>query len=471
MDWTVADIIAATSGRLLYGTQEHVVESVGTDSRTIAPTELFVPIQGDRFDAHDFLPEVIENGVRTILVAADTEVALLHDDWKSLNVACVVVDDTTRALGALARYRRRQMNIPVVAVTGSNGKTTTRQMTAAVMGTHYHTLATVGNLNNEIGLPLTVLGLEPTHQAAVLELGINQFGEMDRLGAICEPTIGMITNVGPAHLEFLGSLEGVRRAKGELLAHVRLHGRVILNKDDDHVAALAGKAPCPVVFFGTSSQADVRADSIEETLEGVRFDLVLPDDRLRVQLKTPGRFMVLNALAAAAAGYAAGVDSANIAAGLESFQPVSGRLHVIQSGNGVNIIDDTYNANPQSMAAAIQTLTAVRKSSHGYMVFGDMLELGEQAEALHHQIGIVAGEAGAEKIYAYGHHAASVIDGARKAGMIEETLMAGTKEEIAADLIERLQSGDWLLVKGSRGMAMETVVKAVLQWAKSSSAR
>lgn len=467
MDWTVADIIAATSGRLLYGAEESRVEGVGTDSRTILPAELFVPIRGDRFDAHDFLPEVVEKGINTVLVAKDTDVALPHDNWKARNIACVEVDDTTRALGALARFRRRQMDIPVVAITGSNGKTTTRQMTAAVMATRFSTLATEGNLNNEIGLPLTLLGLERNHQAAVVELGINHFGEMDRLGAICEPTIGMITNVGPAHLEFLGDLGGVRRAKGELLAHVRPHGSVILNRDDDHVAALEETSPCPVIFFGTSREAHVRAESIDETADGVRFDLVLPDDRIRIQLDTPGRFMVLNALAAAAAGHAAGVGAVEIANGLASFKPVSGRLHVVQADNGINIIDDTYNANPQSMVAAIATYVAVRKSGRGFMVFGDMLELGEQAAALHHHVGIVAGEAGAERIYAHGHHAASLVEGAISAGMNAENVMTGTKEEIAADLVERIQSKDWLLVKGSRGMAMETVVQAVLQWAQS----
>ena len=266
MDWTVADILTATAGRLLYGAPESRVESVGTDSRAIASTALFVPIRGDRYDAHDFLFDVVEKGVRAVIIASDTDAALPHDDWKAKGVSCVAVDDTTRALGALARFRRRRMAIPVVAITGSNGKTTTRQMCVSVMATRFKTLATEGNLNNEIGLPLTLLGLDRSHQAAVVELGINHFGEMDRLGAICEPTIGMITNVGPAHLAFLGDLQGVRRAKGELLAHVKPQGTVVLNQDDQHVAALAEKSPCPVLFFGTSSRAQVRAEAIAETL-------------------------------------------------------------------------------------------------------------------------------------------------------------------------------------------------------------
>ncbi|MEJ2158012.1 MAG: UDP-N-acetylmuramoyl-tripeptide--D-alanyl-D-alanine ligase [Desulfobacteraceae bacterium] len=468
MDWTVADIVAATDGRLLYGAAESRVERIGIDSRTVSSDALFVPIRGDRYDAHDFLPEVIDKGVRAVVVAADTDVALPHDNWKLKGISCVVVDDTTRALGALARFRRRQMKIPVVAITGSNGKTTTRQMTASVLAIRFKTLATEGNLNNEIGLPLTLLGLERSHQAAVVELGINHFGEMDRLGAICEPTIGMITNVGPAHLEFLGDLEGVRRAKGELLAHIGPQGTLILNKDDAHVAALAAESRCPVLFFGTAPQAEVRAESIDESQSGVRFDLVLPDQRVKVELKTPGRFMVFNALAAAAAGHLAGLGAEGIVQGLASFQPSAGRLHVVETKNGVNIIDDTYNANPQSMMAAIQTFTGLWKSGNGFIVLGDMLELGDQAEALHRQIGSTAAETGADRVYAYGDFSGYLIAGAKKAGMIEENLMAGTKEEIAADLVQRLQPGDWILVKGSRGMTMETVVRAILQWASSS---
>lgn len=466
MDWTVKDTIAATNGRLLYGAPERRLDGVGIDSRSIETEMLFLAIRGDRHDAHAFLDEVVKKGVRALMVEEEALLPMPHEEWQAQGVSCVAVDNTTRALGALARYRRRRFDIPVVAVTGSNGKTTTRQMTVAVMTTRYSSLVTEGNLNNEIGLPLTLLKLDNSHQAAVVELGINHFGEMDRLGAICDPTIGMITNVGPAHLEFLGSLEGVRRAKGELLAHVRPQGVVVLNKDDDHVAALSLQAPCPVLYFGTSPLADVRAEKIDETLSGIGFDLVLPDGRTRVELKTPGRFMVLNALAAAAVGHASGISATDIAQGLASFQPAPGRLRVVETNKGVNIIDDTYNANPDSMIAAIQTLTAVRKSNRGFMVFGDMLELGDQAEALHHRLGMAAAEAGAAKVYAHGDNADALMAGALKAGMEETDLMSGTKEDIAADLIAQLKPTDWVLVKGSRGMAMETVVKSLCDWAR-----
>lgn len=465
MIWRVKDILTATGGRFLYGGRSQSFQAIGIDSRTIEPGTLFVAIRGENHDAHGFLSQVISKGIKGLVIEDKTDQPMDHGQWKAQGVACVTVADTTRALGALAAFARQQMAIPVVAITGSNGKTSTRQMTAAVMAKQYSTLATEGNLNNEIGLPLTLFKLNRTHQAAVLELGINHFSEMDRLGAICKPTIGMITNAGPAHLSFLGNLEGVAKAKGELLAHINPKGYAVLNKDDQHIAALASQSVCPVIFFGTSAQADIRAESIIEATDGISFELVLPDTRVQVKLPTPGRFMVMNALAAAAAGHLSGVDAQQIKQGLESFKSVRGRLHVVETAMGVMIIDDTYNANPASMTAAIQSLSAIRKDNRCFMVFGDMLELGDQANLMHQQVGAEAAKVGAVKIYAYGDSAQDLISGAGKGGMSDRQLMAASKEDIAADLISQLRPGDWVLVKGSRGMAMETVVEAIRNWA------
>lgn len=462
MKWLLREIIAATGGRLLYGREEQSFRNIGIDSRTIESGDLFVAIRGESHDGHAFVSQVIDNvDVKGVVIEARTGTPMDHQRWRSEGRVCIEVEDTIRALGALAAFRRRLLDIPVIAVTGSNGKTTTREMTASVMSRHYKTLSTIGNLNNEIGLPLTLFKLDKTHQAAVLELGINHFGEMDRLGAICKPTMGLITNVGPAHLEFLGSLEGVARAKAELLPHVTSKGHAILNKDDEYTGDLAVKASCPVVYFGTTSQADVRAESIYEDVEGVAFDLILPGDRIPVRLSTPGRFMVYNALAAAAAGHLAGVGAEDVKKGLESFSTVSGRLNVIETARGVKVIDDTYNANPASMAAAIEAFTAMKQSGRGYMVFGDMYELGANAGQLHRNVGVLAGSSSALKIYACGDHAREVMSGAREAGKTDENLLAGTKEEIIADLVDRVRPKDWVLVKGSRAMAMETVVKAL----------
>jgi UDP-N-acetylmuramoyl-tripeptide--D-alanyl-D-alanine ligase len=469
MNWPLEDIVTASAGRLLYGAAPHGFGGIGIDSRTIGPGDFFVAICGATHDGHRFIPQTVAKGVRGIMVQEPGAIHLDHGTFEREGVACVAVSDTTRALGALAAFARRRMQIPVVAITGSNGKTTTRRMTALVMERQYKTLATEGNLNNEIGLPLTLFRLTEDHQAAVLELGTNHPGEIDRLGAICRPTIGVITNVGPAHLEFFGSVQAVARAKAELLAHIDPQGYTVLNKDDERVSAMADQAPCRVLYFGTGSGADIRAESVKETAAGVRFRLILPDDRLDIALRSPGRFMVSNALAAAAAGYVAGVGSSAIKAGLESFRPVKGRLDVVAAANQVHIIDDTYNANPSSMAAAIQTLKALKGSNRGFIVLGDMLELGEGAAALHHQVGTLAGGSGAVKLYACGQYARDVIAGARQAGMAPSQLAAAAKEEITALLLREIQTGDWLLVKGSRGMAMETVVDTVLQWARKDS--
>ncbi|RJQ66294.1 MAG: UDP-N-acetylmuramoyl-tripeptide--D-alanyl-D-alanine ligase [Desulfobacteraceae bacterium] len=465
MQWTIEHILKATGGRLLYGARDARFAGVGIDSRTIAAGQLFVAIRGETHDGHTFIDQVIAKGVRGLVVADNAAGKPDHAPWQKLGAACVAVPDTTRALGGLAAFQRNRVNIPVVAITGSNGKTSTRQMTTQVMAQRFNTLSTQGNFNNEIGLPLTLFNLSSRHEAAVLELGMNHPGELTRLGAICRPTIGVITNVGPGHLEFLGSMEGVARAKEELIAQVDPNGTVVLNQDDPLVAAMAPRACRRVLYFGATPQADVQARDIRETPAGIAFEIKLPDASTHVVLPTPGRFMAINALAAAAAGYLAGLPAADIKAGLESFAPTKGRLKVIRTARGVNIIDDTYNANPASMAAAFNTLAALRRDRPGIIIVGDMLELGAQTEALHRQVGALAAGSGASRLYAYGPHARAVLDGAGRAGLADSDMFAGSKEAIAADVAQHLSPRHWVLVKGSRGMAMETVVEAIRQWA------
>lgn len=464
MNWILAEIVEVTGGRLAYGDSDRCFSGVGIDSRTIAADHLFVAVIGERHDGHSFVSQVVARGVRGVLVREDALGQLDHEGLQSQGVGCVAVADTIHALGRLANHQRQRADIPVVAITGSNGKTSTRMMTALVMGQRFDTLATEGNLNNEIGLPLTLFRLSDHHQAAVLELGMNHEGEIDRLGAICKPTIGVITNVAPAHLEFLGDLEGVARAKGELIAHIDTRGTAVLNRDDPHLVALAATARCRALFFGLSANADVRAEAVVESPQGIAFDLILPAGRRRLQLRTQGRFMVANALAAAAAGHAAGLTIAEIAAGLEQFTTVKGRLHMVSLANGASLIDDTYNANPGSMAAAFATLSAMKGERQAGMALGDMLELGERAEELHYQVGRQAA-AVADKLYLFGNFAQATARGARDAGMDAGNIVIGSKEELATQLTAWLQPGHWVLVKGSRGMAMETLVAAIVTWA------
>lgn len=466
MQWTVDQIVHATGGSLLYGEPGRTFVGVGIDSRTIAVDHLFVAIRGTMHDGHNFVEQVVAKGVRGVIIEAETRVPLSHEAFRGVGAACVAVTDTTLALGRLARHLRDRFDMPVVAITGSNGKTTTRLMTAAVMAERFKTLSTQGNLNNEIGVPLTLFNLEVGHEAAVLELGMNHAGELTRLGKICRPTVGVITNVGPAHLEFLGSLEGVARAKAELIDQVCDDGSIVLNADDPLVAAMAHRAGGRrIICFGMSENAQVRASGIRSDGAGVEFDLVLPAWHVPVRLSTPGVFMVANALAAAAAGYAAGLSVQEIKSGLEKFSQIKGRLQVVHFGQGVHLIDDTYNANPASMAAALETLRMLRGAQPGIVVVGDMRELGEQAAVLHFQLGEKVAATGASRLYACGQYAADVAQGARKAGMADTLIFAGDKDTATADLLGRLEGGSWVLIKGSRGMAMETVVEAVRQWA------
>jgi UDP-N-acetylmuramoyl-tripeptide--D-alanyl-D-alanine ligase len=462
MQWRNDTIVQATGGRLIGPDGGQQFDGISIDSRAIGGGYLFVAIIGERHDGHDFVEQVVGAGVRGIVIGADSRVAADAQRWIDRGVACVAVDDTTRALGRLAAFQRGRADIPVVAITGSNGKTSTRQMTALVMAQHLRTLSTRGNLNNEIGLPLTLFRLETAHEAAVLELGMNHTGEIDRLGAICRPTVGVITNVASAHLEFLGSLEGVARAKGELIRHVDDEGALILNRDDTHVYAMADQARCRVIFFGLTADADVHALNVAETASGVTFDLVLPDGGTEVQLNTPGRFMVANALAAAAVGHAVGLSAGAIKAGLETFAPEKGRLQIKHASNGVHLIDDTYNANPDSMAAAFQTLWALKGDGTAYMALGDMRELGAQAPKLHREVGRLAAQGGAAGLFISGDHCQDIAAGAREAGMDPDDIMTGTKQDIAREICRCIEPGQWLLVKGSRGMAMEDVVAAVM---------
>jgi UDP-N-acetylmuramoyl-tripeptide--D-alanyl-D-alanine ligase len=355
----------------------------------------------------------------------------------------------------------------VTAITGSNGKTTTRQMTASVVSQRFDTLSTKKNFNNNIGLPLTLLELCPKHRWAVVELGMNAPGEIDLLARICKPDIGVITNVGPAHLEGVGTIEGVMRAKGELLGRIRSGGTAVLNFDDERVRRLGEQAACRVMFYGLSASAAVRAEALEAVDGGTRFTLRLPDGTgERVLLNLPGQFMVVNALAAAAVGCLVGLSPSDIRAGLEHFEPVAGRMNISIIGTGIHLIDDTYNANPASMAAALTTLAALRKDRRSFAVLGDMRELGDHADALHRELGVIAAESGLQVLFVCGEFAEAVARGALEAGMAPDKVIAGDKAHLLKCLIERLKPDDWVLVKGSRAMAMEETVSGLRAWAK-----
>jgi len=459
MQWTIEEILSATGADRLTSGGPGEIANIRIDSRKTGESDLFVAIPGNRFDGHDFIEDVIARGARCVIVGRDRAGELPVEKWGARGVWCLAVADPIAALGLLAGFRRRKSGIPVVALTGSNGKTTTKEMTAAICRQQFRTLATSGNFNNEIGLPLTLFGLDDTHEVAVVELGMNHPGEIRRLSAICTPDIGMITNIGPAHLEGLGNVETVARAKGELLENIQPGGTVVLNADDPHVLTLRARALNRVVLFGQSEEAQVRARNIDSRNGVVSFTLVLPDAEIEIHLNVYGGFMIYNALAAATAAHLLGIGPEKIKAGLEGFRPVKGRMAIYETPGGAYVIDDTYNANPASMTAAINALNGLSGKRRGILVAGDMRELGEAAPRYHVEIGRIAARANVNRLYLTGEYASRVAQGAKEAGMDSSEIFVGTKADIIRDLAPALEAGDWVLVKGSRSTGMEEVVQ------------
>ncbi len=457
--WKKAEVVAACGGEVLSPGEAGVFSAIGIDSRRIAPADLFVAIVGEVHDAHRFIDDVLAKGVRGLVIQADRAGGLPVAEWRREGIFCLAVADTTRALGDLARHRRRGLAVSVAAVTGSNGKTTTRAMTAAVLSRRFSVLETSGNFNNQIGLPLTLFGLETRHRWAVLELGTNHPGEIRQLARICLPDVGAVTNIAPAHLEGLGSIEGVRLAKRELLEELNPGGTAVLNRDDANVARMADEVDRRVVFYGRHPSADVRADDVRATGKGVAFRLHIDGRTERVQLRTPARFMVVNALAAAAVGTVAGLSIEEIAGGLEDFVPVAGRLNILELDDDIVVIDDTYNANPGSMKAALETLMELSGRRRAVFVAGDMKELGPGERALHAEVGALAARCGVDRIVVCGQFAEDLAAGARSAGLAPAAVTVAEREEIIAQIPQWLQPGDRVLIKGSRAMAMEAVVE------------
>jgi UDP-N-acetylmuramoyl-tripeptide--D-alanyl-D-alanine ligase len=463
LPWRAGEIAAASGGTLLCGRSEDCLAGISIDSRTIRSDECFLALRGACHDGHDFAAAVVAAGVRGLVIDRRWQDRLPWRRWAANGLACVAVEDPLAALGRLAAANRERSGVSLAAITGSNGKTSTRAMTAAVLSMRFATLASRGNFNNEIGLPLTLLRIGAGHRWVAAELGMNHPGEIGRLAGICRPDLAVITNVGPAHLEGLGSLEAIRRAKAEILEGLRPGGRAVLNGDDPLVRRIAEETAVPALRFGLAADAAVRAEAPDPQVGGTRFTLVLPEERIPVFLPLPGQVMVLNALAAAAVGHLAGISGKEIARGLAAVQPPPGRLRRLPTPCGVTLIDDTYNANPRSMAAAIQVLAQLAGAARTVLVAGDMLELGEQSAALHAEIGALAAAAGIHRILACGQFAQSLCRGAREAAPSGQCLVCGDKTEVVGRLRPWLRRGDWVLVKGSRGMRMETVMTDLLQ--------
>ncbi len=451
MNLSIADIVSATRGTLLAGEAGTLVRDVTIDSRSAAAGSLFVPLRGTRHDGHAFIERALMQGAAAALTEQDCSLSIQRFPGR----AVIGVDCALQALGDIAAYWRRRFNLPVIGITGSNGKTTTKEMTAAIISRSWACLKTEGNFNNLIGLPLSVLKLSSQHRSAVFEMGMSEPGEIRRLAEIAAPSIGVITNVAPCHLEQLRSLEAIAAAKGELFEVLGPDDCAVVNIDDERVRALGNAVGAKVITFGLSA-GDVHAANIQITAGGAyAFELRIGTASVPVRLGLPGAHFVSNALAAAAAAHAVGIGHDDIAAGLCACTPLAGRMQELQV-KGLSIINDAYNANPVSMLAALTTLSAGRAGRRTIAVLGDMLELGEKAADFHRDIGTHVATLNIGLVFVLGSFAPLVCEAARSAGMPADRIRAfNSLPELATALVAAAGPDDVVLLKGSRGMQLE----------------
>ncbi len=454
--FTLNEILECTGGSLLAGDAGPCrVSGVSTDTRTIRRNQLFIAIKGESFDGHDFLAKAVAMGATMLLVSR-------ADVPRPRGIVMVLVKDTVDAFGAIARFHRARFSIPLIAITGSAGKTSTKELVAAVLRRKYRVLSNKGTFNNQIGVPSTLLQLTRRHEMAVVELGTNHPGEIAWLARHACPTVAVFTNVGASHLERLGSLEGVYKEKAGLLKFLPDNGCVVLNADDPYWRRLLKQQTArKLISYGIQAQADIRAFSVAPEKGGLHFRV----GRGRwFSVKNPSRGGVYNALAAIACGRLFGVPQREIIDALRAAKPAKGR-QCSRKAAGITVVDDTYNANPVSYGNALQVFRAPRRG-RAILVAGDMLELGARSGELHADVGVAAAGAGVDILLTYGRGAKLIGEAARRTKGQIETRHYVDQDALTVSLKGILRRGDILLVKGSRGMRMEKVVRDILGFLK-----
>jgi len=451
--FTLREVLDATGASIAIRAKKEFTDIV-TDTRKIEPGVLFIALKGERFNGEDFAAEAADRGAAGILVSEECPEAKLAD----ISSATVLrAWDTLTAYQQLARFWRRRFTLPVIAITGSNGKTTTKDMTAAVLGSRWQVLKTQANFNNEIGLPLTLLKLTPAHQAAVVEIGMRGFGQIAALAPLAQPQIGIVTNVGETHMELLGSLENIARAKAELVEAIQPGGTVILNADNSYVAAMADKVKPGVrcLTFGLREKADLMGSEVRTEGQETHFCCTIEGKPYAFTLPMVGEHNVYNALAALTAGYALGFSPADMQRGLAALE-MTGMRFEYKKVKAYTVINDAYNASPMSMTAAIRTLAQVAPGRR-VAVMGDMLELGSVSVEAHRRVGQELAESGAAVLVTRGEMGEYIAAGAEAAGL-RQVYRCSSHEAAGAILREVLQPGDTILFKGSRGMQMEKII-------------
>lgn len=450
---TIREILEAVDGKLMGEDMDlsMTVERVDTDSRNIHPGSLFIPLQGERFDGHAFINDSLESGAAGCLFARDRTSYLPGKFY-------IKVANTQRALRDLARWYKSRFQIPFIGITGSVGKTTTKDMVAAVLGEHFKVLKTEGNLNNELGLPLTLLRLNRSHEICVLEMGMSGFGEIDYLSEIVEPDVAAITNVGDAHIEHLGSRENILKAKCEIFNHMKPDGLAVLNGDDELISTLRGQLEFRTVWAGQKPENDYRVSDLESDGESfLRCKIDTPQNHCDVEIPALGDHMIYPVLTACAIGEHFGLSREEIMRGILHFAPTKMRMNILRRQDNIMILDDTYNANPQSMRAAIEIL-ATGKGRTKIAVLGDMFELGPLAPMLHAGVGECVARSGVNYLVCAGELSKHIADAAEANGMSEVYWRPNKKE--ALTVLEQIVKPDCtVLVKASRGMAFEEFVE------------
>jgi len=458
--FTTRDILKATKGKLLQGKKNLFFSSVSTDTRKIKRGELFIPIVGKKFDGHGFVLEALKSGAAGTLTSKELE-------GIPANKTAIKVRNTQRALQDIARHHRLKFKVPVIGVTGSSGKTTTKDMIASILSKEKKTLKNEGNLNNEIGVPLTLLGLNKKHKAAVIEMAMQRAGEIKELASIVLPNVAVITNIGEAHMEFFRSKKKIAEVKAEILKFLKNRDVAVLNADDGFFGFLKKKAEhSRILSFGINSKAAVVAENIKRKKGGVSFTIKFKTKRIDIALPLPGLHNVSNALAAAAAALSVGAKPSSIEKGLKNFKPASKRMNIIEK-DGMRIIDDSYNANPSSMKAAISVLSeegAVvdRIPPRRIAVLGDMLELGRISRRSHADVGKFAAKKQIDILLTKGHLSKETARAAKRGGL-KKVFATRSNEEASRILKKILRQNDVILIKGSRGMKMEEIVENILK--------
>ena len=465
---TIEQITAAVSGTLLQGDPTDMAEGVSTDSRKACAGELFFPLIGEQHDAHDFIPQVIERGCRMLILSKRPEEIQVFD--KTLNecgeagkpLDLILVNDTTKALQDLASFYLSLFDIRKIGVTGSTGKTTTKEMLYSIFSEKYKTARNIGNFNNHIGLPLTVLSLPEDTEAGIFEMGMSELGEIDLLADLVRPDIGVITNIGISHIENLGSRQNILKAKLEITNYFSKEGVLIVNEDNDFLSREDVGGDYHVITTGETGRSNfIISGIVDHGEDGVEFSIEHKQEIQAFRLNIPGRHNAYNASLAVAAAVCSGITMKEAAKGLLNLELTDKRLN-IKGKNGMKVIDDTYNASPDSMRAAIDVLIST-KGFRKLAILADMFELGENTDSFHSEVGKYAAECGVDLVLAVGTYAKHIAEAAAEILGADKVHYYATKELLMNDIGSMISSGDVILVKGSRGMAMDQVVKKIME--------